>query len=77
MVVAEAAGVDVVEVVDGAAAVEVVAVDEAAAADDGVGLKMRPGPDCGMPIVLQVIHNCYGRVPYGTCIFASIDVANL
>ena len=54
-VVAEAAGVEVVEVV--AAVVDVVVVDDAADEVDEavVGLNMRPGPTCGMPIVLEVL----------------------
>ena len=54
VVVVEAAGVEVVEVV--AAVVDVVVVEDAEdeEVEDGVGLKIRPGPTCGMPIVLQI-----------------------
>ena len=56
VVVESVAGVLVVAVVDVVVLVVVEdAEDEEAAAEDGwpVGLKIRPGPTCGIPIVLQ------------------------
>ena len=52
VVVVEAAVVEVV-----AAVVDVGVVEDAEdeEVEEGVGLKIRPGPTCGMPIVLQVL----------------------
>ena len=70
VVVESVAGVLVVAVVDVVVLVVVEdAEDEEAVAEDGwpVGLKIRPGPTCGIPIVLQTFYchcNSYKLISY-------------